>query len=85
MDKIIKNKKMALEEHREMGKALQDMRNNLIAVSVDLDKMYGKSKGLGTKLEKAVKQIDRVRSQLDDLLFDEYPDLETKEGCKYYY
>jgi hypothetical protein len=85
MHKITKNNIMTLEEHRIMGKALQDLRNRLIAYSVELDKKYGKSKRLGMKLERAVKRIDKVRSLLDDRLFNEYPDLETEEGCKYYY
>ena len=85
MDKIIKNKIMTLEEHREMGRILQDLRNGLIAYSVELDGKFGKSKGFGMKLERAVKRIDKVRSQLDDHLFDEYPDLKTDDGCRYYY
>lgn len=85
MHKIIKNKKMSLEEHRELGEFLQDMRNKLIAYSIELDNKYGKSKGFGMELERAVRRIDKVRSQLDDRLFNEYPEIETKEGCKYYY
>jgi hypothetical protein len=80
------NKKiMTLDEHWELGRKLQDIRNALVTEGVELDGIYGKSEGLGTTLERAVKLIDNVRSKLDDLLFKEYPELETKEGCKYYY
>jgi hypothetical protein len=85
MNKIDKNKLMTLDEHREMGRILRDVRNDLIVVSVELDKKYGKSKRIGMKLERAAKRIDKIRSQLDDRLFNEYPELDTEEGCRYYY
>jgi ribosome biogenesis SPOUT family RNA methylase Rps3 len=47
--------------------------------------LFGKTKEFGMKLARATKLIYELRSELDDILFDEYPDLETKEGCKYYY
>jgi hypothetical protein len=76
---------MTLSEHRDMGKILKDIRNSLAVISVKLDKKYGKSKGLSLKLDRAARVVDKVRSQLDDCLFNEYPDLETEEGCRYYY
>jgi hypothetical protein len=76
---------MTLDEHREMGKILQDIRNSMVVISVELDKKYEKPIGLGVELERATRLIDKVRSQLDDRLFNEHPDLETEEGCKYYY
>jgi hypothetical protein len=76
---------MTLGEHREMGKILHDIRNSLVVISVELDKKYGKSNGIGMKLERAARVVDKVRSQLDDCLFNEYPDLEINEGCRYYY
>ncbi|MDD5700642.1 MAG: hypothetical protein PHU23_01215 [Dehalococcoidales bacterium] len=76
---------MTLEAYREMGQTLQKIRNVLVEKSVELDRKYGKSKGIGIKLERAVKRIDKIRSQLDDSLFNEYPDLKIEEGCKYYY
>jgi hypothetical protein len=84
MNKIIKNT-MTLEEHRKIGRILQNLRNKIIEHSVELDKRYGKAKGLGMKLEREVKRIDRIRSQLDDRLFLEYPEIDTEEGCRYYY
>jgi hypothetical protein len=83
--KISEEHKMTLDEHREMGKILQYIRNMLVVKSVEIDGIYGKTKVLGTKLERATKLIDEVRSLLDDRLFNEYPDLEDKEGCEYYY
>jgi hypothetical protein len=81
----IKKKHMTLDEHRKMGKMLRDARNELVVKSIELDRTYGKTKELGLKSAKAAKLIDELRSELDDILFDEYPDLETKDGCKYYY
>jgi hypothetical protein len=86
MEEVNMNKKiMTLDEHWELGKKLQDIRNALVTECVELDGIYGKTKEYGLTLERAVKWIDSVRSKLDDRLFNEYPELETKEGCKYYY
>lgn len=74
---------MTLKAHREMGKILQEIRNNLIIKSVELSR-YRKSR-LGSKLVKAADLIDEVRSMLDDKLFEEYPDIDNSEGCRYYY
>lgn len=74
---------MTLEAHRVMGKTLQEIRNDLVEKSVELDG-YGKSK-LGSKLMKATDLIDEVRSQLEDSLFQEYPDIENDEGCRCYF
>ena len=82
---IKKKHMMTLDEHRKMGKELQDVRNMLVEIGVELDQRYGKSKGLGSKVARITKLMDEVRSELDDILFDEYPNLETKDGCKYYY
>jgi hypothetical protein len=76
---------MTLGEHRDIGKILQDIRNRLVVIGVELDKKYETTKGFGAELERATRLIDQVRSQLDDCLFKEYPDLEINEGCRYYY
>jgi hypothetical protein len=84
-NEIKKKHRMILDEHGKMGKELQDVRNILVVDGVDLDRIYGTTKELGLKLVRATKLIDEVRSDLEDTLFDEYPDLETEDGCKYYY
>jgi hypothetical protein len=82
---IKKKHMMTLDEHRKMGKMLRDARNELVEKSVEVDRIYGKSKGLGSKVARITKLVDGLRSNLDDKLFNEYPDLEVKDGCKYYY
>jgi hypothetical protein len=84
-EKTIKNQKMTLDEHRELGRILQDARNMLVVNSNKLANVYGKMKEPSLKLGKAADLIDEIRSLLDDLLFEEYPALESKEGCRYYY
>ena len=81
----IKNHKMTLDEHRELGRILQDARNRLVVNSNKLANIYGKTKKPILKLERAVDLMDEVRSLLDDKLFEEYPALESEEGCRYYY
>jgi hypothetical protein len=82
---IKKKHMMTLDEHRKMGKVLRDARNELVVNGIELDRIFGKTKEFGLKSAKATKIIDEMRSGLDDILFDEYPDLKTKEGCEYYY
>lgn len=74
---------MTLQSHREMGKTLQEIRNDLVETSVELAR-YRKSR-LGSKLAKAADLIDEVRCLLDDSLFEEHPDIDNDEGCRYYY
>jgi hypothetical protein len=81
----IKKHMMTLEDHRELGKILQEARNMLIKNSIKLANVYGKTEKSNLKLEKAAYLIDEVRSLLDDKLFKEYPDLDSDEGCRYYY
>jgi hypothetical protein len=82
---IKKENMMTLNEHSKMGKKLQDARNMLVEIGVELDQIYGTTKKLGLKSVRATRLIDKVRSELEDKLFDEYPDLEIEDGCKYYY
>lgn len=84
-EKTKKNQKMTLDEHRELGKTLQDARNMLFENSNKLANVYSKTKKPSLKLGKAADLIDEVRSLLDDKLFEEYPALEIEEGCRYYY
>jgi hypothetical protein len=53
--------------------------------ALNLIEYYGKSKGLGTKVARITKLMDELRSKLEDKLFEENPDLEINDGCKYYY
>jgi hypothetical protein len=82
---IKKKHMMTLDEHRKIGKMLRNARNELVEKSIELDGIYGKSKGLGSKVARITKLMDELRSELDDKLFNEYPDLEVKDGRKYYY
>ena len=84
-EETIKNQKMTLDEHRELGRILQDARNMLVENSSKLANVYGKTKEPSLKLGNAADLIDEVRSLLDDKLFEEYPALESEEGCRYYY
>jgi hypothetical protein len=85
MNEITDECMMTLGEHRDMGEILRDIRNSLVVISVELDKKYDKTERHGLKLEMAIKLIDEVRSQLEDRLFNEHPDIKTEEGCRYYY
>jgi hypothetical protein len=84
-EETIKNHKMTLDEHREQGRILQDARNMLVVNRNKLANIYGNTKDPNLKLGRAADLIDEVRSLLDDKLFDEYPALESEEGCRYYY
>jgi len=76
------SEKITLSIHKEMGRALQDIRNDLVAKSVELDRT-GKS-NLGKKLAKSVDLIDDVRSQMEEILFEDYLDVKVRDRYYYY-
>ena len=74
---------MKLQDHQRIGKFLQRIRNELNTMGTELEN-FGKSKE-SMLLYDVIDLMDTVRSQLDDSLFREYPDIDSKTGCKYYY
>ncbi|MFB9558656.1 hypothetical protein [Streptomyces roseoviridis] len=68
--------RLTLEEHVEMGQALEMIRHELLKRSVKLANAYPKSGQPGIpakKLEQALNAVDSARAELDNLMFQEHP------------
>ena len=74
---------MTMDQHKQVGRKLQAARNMLTTMSVELAHIYGKTKGPSVLLGKAADIIDKARSELDNRLFEEYPNLKTADGIYY--
>ena len=76
-------RKFDLNEHKEVGAELGSIRNKLVSLSVKVANAYSKSK-VGD-LNRAIKCIDSVRSDLDELLSEEIPELDNHTFENIYY
>jgi hypothetical protein len=70
----VKKSGFTLEEHRDVGAQLELIRNELNTLGVKIFNAYPRSVG-GDGLDGAVKQIDQMRSDLDEEVFKENPEL----------
>ncbi|GGQ33196.1 hypothetical protein [Streptomyces roseolilacinus] len=69
---------MTFEQHVEMGQALAAMRDELLSRHVDLANAYplsGREALPAKKLEAAYRAIDEARSELENALFREHPEV----------
>ena len=69
--------KLTFEQHVDMGRALESVRNELQRRHVQLANAYprsGPEGGPAKKLEAAFKAVNEARSELDSALFREHPD-----------
>lgn len=85
MDTINRKKKFTFAEHQSLGEELCLMRERLIRLNCELDRIYGRKRKLGCLASKAYICIDELRNKLDSLVFEENPDLETNELAGAYY
>jgi hypothetical protein len=77
--------RFSFEEHVEMGRALASMRDELVHRVTQLANAYPRSGPPavpGQKLNEAVRAIDVARSELENALFREHPEVaETTVYC----
>ncbi len=71
------------EEHAEVGAELKLIRDELVHLSVTIANRYPKD--IADNLVEAVENIDRVRSDLDDCVCEENPELEDNILFSCYY
>ena len=81
----MKKKKFTFEEHQSLGEELCIMRDRLLKLSCELDRIYGRKRKLGHLASKAYANIDELRNKLDDLVFEENRELTTIELAGAYY
>ncbi len=67
-------KRLEWEEHRDLGNKLYEVREFLIHQYVRLANTYGSSSVIGRQAERALKEVDKLRSDLDDRIGHEHPE-----------
>lgn len=76
-------KGLTLEEHRDFGARLGSLRDELVILSVGISNAYHQK--LCDDLDAAIKNIDAARSNLDDILCKEHPELSNAIILNIYY
>ena len=80
----MKKKRFTLDEHRVVGAQLESIRDQLTTLSAKVYNAYPR-KAVSDDLFKAVKLIDKVRSELHDQVFLENPTLDWNVADHVYY
>jgi len=65
--------KLTFEDYVKMGKNLKEVRNSIFCIEYKTPK----SCFFNRRLVKAIKSIDVLRSELEELMFSEYPNQST--------
>lgn len=80
------NKRMTLHQHHQTGHALKSA-NEMLHSKLGYLPMshYPKQSAVVAKCERLLEAISKLRSELDDQLFSEYPDKETDKLTRIYY
>lgn len=71
------------EQHVALGAELFAMHDRLTTISVELSRAYPQP--LANQADKVIAQLGKLRSKLDDVVFREYPEGETKDIARIYY
>ncbi len=78
------NLKPTLEEYKELGRELSFLCRRLHEASFKLAWMTGTSKKPYALSRKALRALDKCKSETEDLMFEHYPELEN-EWLKVFY
>jgi|WetSurSiteA1Bulk_404760.scaffolds.fasta_scaffold20274_2 hypothetical protein len=77
-------KRFTLEEHLAISAKLEQIRNDLTLISVEIYNSYPR-RAVSDDLYKATKFIDKVRSELDEQVHKENPNLDGDVADHIYY
>lgn len=74
---------LSRDEHAQLGAELAAMRSRLMEITVQLGHAYPRRmRDLASRVQS---DLGRLRSKLDDAMFDEYPAVSTAESARVYY
>lgn len=76
--------KPTLEEYKELGAELSFLCNRLTSASIRVAELTGVSKDPYKHIKIADKRLSKCKSDLEDQLFRDYPEL-GREGIKIFY
>lgn len=74
---------LSRDDHSTLGEELAAIRDRLGAIAVQLSQAYPNT--VANLAVRAQGEVDRLRSELDSLVFQEYPKLSTKGNVSVYY
>lgn len=66
----MKKSRLTLEQHRELGKELAEMRDRLTLIAVSITRIYANHRT--TPLLRAVEKIDKFRAEMDDIVYRDF-------------
>ena len=69
----MKKKKLTIEEHKEIGKHLKEIREYLINLSCTVPNTYGKTSSAGKLACKLFENVDALRSVMENQCFRDCP------------
>lgn len=81
----IKPKKLTWQQHQGLGSEIQQMHARLHELTVMLSNTYGVSKKVGQLARKAGSSVDQLRSELDNLVHQDCPDIAQDALSHCYY
>jgi len=74
-----------LKQHEETGEKLRKVKILLNDIDKASLMSYAKTKGLHARCTAAMKAVAMLNCVLDDILFDEHPEMKLAELTQYYY
>jgi hypothetical protein len=84
---------LSLERHREIGRELADISDGLVRLAVEIGNAYPRSSNVGRAVSNRTsrsirplcRDIDKLRSELEDQLMREHPNISDSELTEVYY
>ncbi len=76
---------MILDDHRRLGAELKAMRDRLVEITKRLSDAYGSNDRIVITADRTWREIDELRSQLDNEVLAKYPTVPGHELMKIYY
>lgn len=68
---------LSKSEHMELGQKLSRMYSELISISVKVHNAYPQTSRAYRPAEKAWRAVDHFRSELEEVMFHEHPEMGT--------
>jgi hypothetical protein len=81
----INKRRLILDDHRRLGSELKAMRDRLVEIAVRLGGAYPLTDRIVIIADRTWREIDELRSALDNDVFTSYPMMQGSELMKIYY
>jgi hypothetical protein len=81
----MKKKNLIIDDHRRLGAELKAMRDRLVEITVRLGGAYGLSDRIVITADRTWREIDELRSALDNEILTNYPTMPGSVLMTIYY